>query len=650
MRFVFPLLLAAGSVAAQSADSTRLARVVITATRTTSAHGAGIASTSVIDARELRGRGVMDVAEALRSVPGLHVVRSGGPGAQVSLFMRGAESDYVRVLVDGVPVNEPGGAVDLSMWTLDGLERIEVVRGPASVLYGSDAVAGVVQLFTQRARRPVEGAVRLAAGNFGSVITEASVGGTRESFAAMFGASRRKSDGLHPFNSAWWNEGLNARLAHTTRSSSVALSAQQHRDAFNYPTDGTGRVVDRNSYRAGRRSAVALDAARSLGATTRVMATLATLEGRGVTDDRADGPADTLGLHTYLNRGTVRRRVADIRLEWNARPQVLTTVGFEYGHEGQRSRDSSNYGGNPTFAATRITRAAYAQVAGGAGRVQLSAGARHDDNSVFGGFTTARAGATVRLRDALRVRGSIGTSFKAPAFLEQFSTAFTTGNADLSPERGRTVELGLVHALVGGRGEVTATWFRQRFTDLIQYTYRDQGPNYFNVARAAADGLELDGDVRLTRALRLTAAATWLKTEVLDAGFDEGIGATFVAGERLLRRPSQTTTLGVVATPREGVALHASLTRIGRRDDRDFSTFPAKPVVLDAWTRADLDVRVRVRNDLEVTGRVENALDRDYQEVFGFGAMGRSVLLGVRATLPRARVTRMFFGAGAAFP
>ncbi len=635
-----PLLsiVSARVAAAQEPDSTRLPRVVITATRSATTHGAGIASTSVIDARALRDRGVTDVAAALQLVPGLHVVRSGGgPGAQVSLFMRGAESDYVRVLVDGVPVNDPGGAVDLSTWTLDGLDRIEVVRGPASVLYGSDAVAGVVQLFTQRARRPIDGTLRVAAGNFGTLVSEATIGGSRRAFSGVVGASRRRSDGIHAFNSAWWNEGLNGRGSYSTDRSSVAVSAQQHRDEFHYPTDGTGRVIDRNAFRTNRRSAISVDAAQALGATVKVMTTLSALEGRGVTDDRADGVADTLGLHTYLNRGSVRRRGAELRVTWNARPNIMATVGGEVSGEAQRSRDSSNYGGNPAFAASRTTRSAYAQIAGGTDRVQITAGARHDDNSVFGGFTTARGGATVRLHDAWRLRGSIGTAFKAPTFLEQFNTAFTTGNASLSPERGRTIEAGVVHSLNGARGDVSATWFRQRFTDLIQYTYRDQGPNYFNVARAAADGMELEGNARLTSAMRVTAAATWLETKVLDAGFDEGAGATFVNGQRLLRRPSRTATVGLIATPRGGVSLQATITRIGRRDDRDFSTFPAKPVILKAWTRTDLDARVRLMTDLEITGRVENAFDRDYQEVFGFSAMGRSLLVGVRATLPRSK-------------
>src|SRR5512143_868471 len=143
--------IAAPSVVAAQTDSTTLPPVVVTATRLDSPLGTGISSVTVLDGPALLRRGVHSVVDALRYVPGVALVQSGGPGAQTSLFLRGGESDYVRVLVDGVPMNDPGGAVDLASFTMDNVERIEVVRGPASVLYGSDAVSGVVQIFTRHA-------------------------------------------------------------------------------------------------------------------------------------------------------------------------------------------------------------------------------------------------------------------------------------------------------------------------------------------------------------------------------------------------------------------------------------------------------------------------------------------------------------------
>jgi vitamin B12 transporter len=161
-----------GALAAQQADSTRLPRVVVTATRLHSPIGGNIASVSVLHGDSLRARGVRDVAEALREVPGASVVRSGSYGAQTALFLRGAENDYVRVLVDGVAMNEPGGSIDLAAYTIDNVDRIEVVRGPASVLYGSDAVAGVVQIFTRRARGEAQVDASVSGATFGTRLAD----------------------------------------------------------------------------------------------------------------------------------------------------------------------------------------------------------------------------------------------------------------------------------------------------------------------------------------------------------------------------------------------------------------------------------------------------------------------------------------------
>jgi vitamin B12 transporter len=219
-RSLLPAVIAASApvAQAQAPDSVPLPRVVITATRVDTPLGAGLSATSVIDHATLVRSGVRDVADALRLVPGVSVARSGGPGSQTSIFLRGGENDYVRVLVDGVPVNEPGGAVDLAWLSIDDLERIEVVRGPASVLYGTDAVSGVVQLFTRRAAAAPRGELALGAGRYGAVSTSGAVA---LAGAAGGGAARRvqRADGWHPGvqQPVPSHDGLRFRVCHATR-------------------------------------------------------------------------------------------------------------------------------------------------------------------------------------------------------------------------------------------------------------------------------------------------------------------------------------------------------------------------------------------------------------------------------------------------
>jgi vitamin B12 transporter len=471
-------------------------------------------------------------------------------------------------------------------------------------------------------------------GSFGTVVRDVSVGGRREGLSATLGAARRSSDGLHPFNSGWWNEALRARVSGSLAGVAVQASALQHRDTQHFPTTGSGAVVDRNAVRSGRRSTISLDASRSVGSRVRVVAGLASLEGRGRTLDGPDGPADTVGLFAYRNASSVRRRVADTHAEVLVGSRLLATLGAEWSEEAQRSRDSSNYGGTPAFAARRTTRALYVQTAGGTSRLQTVLGARHDDNSAFGSFSTARGGAAYQLTSSVQLRANVGTAFKAPAMLEQFNTAFTVGNPDLSPERSRVLEVAIAHQR--RRSSWSATWFAQRFTNLIQYAYQESGPNYFNVARASSQGLETEGTLAATRGVTLQGGATWLKTRVLDAGVDEGVaGATFVRGQRLLRRPNRTATLGVAINRWQPIDVRTDLMYVGTRDDRDFGSFPAVAVRLDPWVRWDASAQYHLRSGIAVLLRGENLLGERYQEVFGFAAPGRALTVGLTVTSKR---------------
>ena len=629
---------------AQTADSTRLPRVVITATRVNSRIGSDIASVTVLDGDTLRARGIHDVAEALREVPSATVVRSGSVGALTSLFLRGGESDYVRVLIDGVPMNDPGGSIDLTKYTLDNVDRIEVVRGPSSVLYGSDAVAGVVQIFTRQQTTPVRIEGSASAGTYGTRAADVSLGATSTLLSATIGAARYQTDGFLAFNNNYDNDVVSGRVALTPGGGfRAALSGRQHNDEFHYPTDGTGSVVDRNAFRTDRRTALAMDAKQSLGSRVNVGLTMTAMEGRPRTDDAADDASDNSGFYAYRSSGSLRRRVADGRVELLLPVNAIATLGYEWQREAQRGRDSSNFDSAPNaFSAERTTRATYAQIVGEASRLSFTVGGRYDDNDVFGIFRTARGGLALRVGQGTTLRANAGSAFKAPTFLEEFNTAFTVGNASLRPERSRSYELGATQVFATGRGEVSATWFAQRFRDLIQYSFVDPTtPNYFNVAAASARGVELEGRSRVGAATQLGLTLTFLRTRVDDAGFDEGQEATFVHGNRLLRRPSVSGAFTASSRLTSRLAVDGRVLFVGTRDDRDFSDFPAKPVILEPYHRFDAGTSYRLTNEtlrgpsLTLYVRAENLFDSEYQEIMNFRAAGRTVSLGIRASVRR---------------
>src|SRR5881409_2040513 len=183
----------------QPTDTVELNPVIVTATRVARPLTGVPAAVTVLPGAELRAGGIATVFEALREVPGAAVVQTGSFGGQTSLFLRGGQSNYVKVLVDGVPVNQPGGSFDFANLTTDNVERIEVVRGPGSVLYGSDAVTGVVQIFTRDGRGAPRAAVAFGGGTYATNAVEVTASGGDDRAGYAIGLSRFASDGIYRF-------------------------------------------------------------------------------------------------------------------------------------------------------------------------------------------------------------------------------------------------------------------------------------------------------------------------------------------------------------------------------------------------------------------------------------------------------------------
>lgn len=638
--FLSALVLLPTSLVGQSDTTRALPPTVITATRIPTPTDALTSSVTVLDGATLRTEGLTHVADALRRVPGLALARSSSFGSQHTLFLRGGEADYVRVLVDGVPLNEPGGVLDLGRITLDDVERIEVVRGPASVLYGSEAVTGVIQIFTRRGEGPASLRGELGAGSYGMQRASlgSSGGGSLVSWSLQ--GDRHTSDGILPFNNAYRNDGVSGALTLTPDArTDIGLTTRYNTSQYQYPTGGDGSIQDRNAERTEHRLMAGVDAGRRWTDRLETRAQFTALDLLPRTNDGADDAADTLGFYGYYARAAVKRRVLDARSTLRVGEAQFLTAGLEWARDTERSSSvsQSEFGDFPSeFQAARENRAAYLQGQGSAGAFSYTLGGRLDDNSAFGRFETARVGAAWRASSVLRVRASAGTAFKAPSFFENFATGFTTGNPDLRPERSRSADLGIELALPAG-ASLGITGFAQRFRDLIQYTGAPPSPgdpNYYNIAKANAGGVELEAVLPVIFGVEATLGHTWTETRVADAGFDTAPEANFVQGGRLLRRPANVST----ATLRRGLGRLGNATlsviRTGDREDRDFATFPATVVVLDAFTTVDLGAELRLpmitAGDARLVLRAENLGNVRYQQIAGFDSPGRVLYAGFR--------------------
>jgi vitamin B12 transporter len=612
---------------AQSPDTVTLPPVVVTATRIPIAPGTASASITVISGASLRAQGITTVADALRLVPGAAVAATGSFGGQTSLFVRGGESDYVKVLIDGVPQNQPGGFYDFANLGTEDVDRIEIVRGPVSVLYGSDAVAGVVQVFTRSGPGGGAASGRLAFGG-GSYGTEWGSGAMSES-AGSFGwgvtLSRRTTDGTYPVNSNDRRSlaGASLRFAPDARGE-VRLSVRYADALFHFPTDATGQVADSDQHTSDRGPSVALEIARTFSTRWDAAASLAWHREESRYDDGADSPGDTSVFCCFHSRDVLQRLVAGGRASLHVSSGAVVTAGVE--RELQRQSGS-------TLDTTRGNSAAYAQLLGDLGHaVSITAGTRLDKNQQFGDHLTGRAGVAWRPDGRTRLRASVGTGFKEPSFFENFATGFARGNAGLRPERSTSWEVGVERTVRQGRLALQATWFDQRFRDFIQYSAAPLGPdsvNYVNIGDATARGLELSIRTALGRGFSVEAAYTYLRSR------DEG------TGRRLQRRPTHAGALQVFHSLADRGSVGLSARYSGDREDRDFAVFPDTAVTLPAQAVLDASAEFRLSRGrgalpgLVITGRVENLLDARYEEALYFPAPRRTVLVGGALTFGR---------------
>jgi vitamin B12 transporter len=629
-------LVPAALAAQEPADTAKLAEIVVTATQYPTTPDSVAATVSVIRGDDLRARGIHFVADALREIPGAQVVQNGPYGATTSLFVRGGESDYVKVLVDGVAVNQPGGFFDFGSLTTDNVERIEVLRGPGSVLYGSDAIAGVIQIVTRQGRGRTTAGATGEAGTFNTARLEGTAQGGGEWGGWSASASRLTSDGTYAFNNDYGNTSLTGRLdVRPDDRTEAGVSARWYDAVYHFPTDFIGTPVDHDQHTADRTLALAVDGSRRLSSAVEAQLLLgrSDMTARYENEpDPAPGPSDASSSRTDVDRTSAEGR---LQLRLPATVRGVAGAAFEQQHQndGTTDLDRDNWGFYAQASASPVER------------LQLTAGGRLDQNERFGSFWTYRASALAFAAAHTRIRGSVGTGFKEPSFFENFDSPFSVGNPDLKPERSFSVEGGVDQDLMGEDLGIGVTVFAQRFRDLVQFTFLTASPtdpNYFNIAAADASGVETMLRVRPSARVEGSISYTHLSTEVTDAGFDSGEAATFVEGESLLRRPDDAVTVRADGTVTDRVRLGATVLWVGSRDDIRFAPFPepSQRVTLPSYTTVDLSATATLMHarpgtpGLDLTARVENLFDEDYEQAAGYPAPGRALFVGASAQVP----------------
>lgn len=617
--------------------------VVVSATRGEAAPSTLGVSVDALDREAIAARAPSDLLHLLQEMPGVAVARAGGLGTQASAFVRGGESRYARVLVDGVPVNQPGGAYDFGMALPLELERLEVVRGAASALYGTDAIAGVIALETRRARAGEASDYRAAAeaGSFETSRFEGGTSGAAGAFDWNLGALHVESDNEEP-NSAFEQTAgaasLGARFSPAT-DLRLVLRAMDSRAGTPgqtaYGRPDLDAFIERDEW--------------LLGATLnhRAGAFVHTLrlgyhDGHQLSENPEDSGffeprlGDTVGFgypdspseDGFLNDN--RRLSAGYQVERGLGGRHLVTFGADLEHEtGDVGRENAGDFVRPER--TNVGAWVQDRVVLGS-RAFLTVGGRIERNDSYGTEVVPRAALAWRLRGgdaASTLRTSFGKGIKEPTFLESFgASVFAQGNPDLLPERSTTFDMGLEQRLAAGRARFSVTAFRHDYFDQIGYAITSFVPfrgTYLNIGESRAQGVEVVLAAAPRRFLNVSAQYTFVASEVVAASSD--FDPVYAQGEPLLRRPRHSGTATVTATPGRLTA-GLTLALVGERADSDFAGLglTRNP----GYARLDARVRYAVGAGVSLFAAGENLTDAEYEQVLGYPALGRALRFGIR--------------------
>jgi vitamin B12 transporter len=586
---------------------------------------------TVIDQVQIVQRQSAVVVDLLRDVPGVTFSRNGGVGSTTSVYIRGAESEQSMALIDGVKLNDPsapGGGFNFGNLLVGNIERIEVLRGPSSVLWGSQAIGGVINMITLAPTETPVLNLRAEGGYRGTGQIVGNFSGKYGPLSASVGAGYFRTDGISAFDEAlggkerdgYRNFGANAKF-------NLALNDAISVDLRGYYSDGK---VDFDGFPPPN---------YSFGDTLEYGKTREFVGYAGLNAALFDGRLRNRFGYAYTD---TRRRSYDPtsadpetfasngrneRLEYQGAADLARDVQATFGVEREISKfDTSSYGGPVTHGRASINSVYGQIVATPLSGLTLTAGVRRDDHDRFGGATTfAGSGVWTPNGGATTIRASYSEGFKAPS-LYQLQSEY--GNDLLRPERSRGYDAGITQRLLDGAIEASATWFHRDSRDLINFVScaaalagicldRPYG-TYDNVARARAQGVELSLLLRPHEGLTVRSAYGYVDAENRVVG-----SANF--GKKLALRPSQSINVSADYrwTPRFETG--ATLTHVGRSFDNAANTNR-----LQGYVVADIRASFDVTQQISVYGRIENLFDEKYETIRQYGALGRAAYAGVR--------------------
>jgi vitamin B12 transporter len=568
---------------------------------------------SIVDRERLEALQSATIIDALRTLPSVAIAQRGPVGSQTSVFLRGGNSAQTLVLVDGVRINDPSspnGAFDFGALQTGNFERIEVLRGANSVIWGSQAIGGVVNLTSLAPTDALSVRAMAEAGQAGTLRTSANISGSSGALRGSFGGGWHRTSGISALTGGTERDGYNAASANGRLE--IALGADAAIDLRGFYN--RGRIEYDSPF--GPAGANALPESRNRQFTGYIGARAAVFDGKFVnriafarTDiNRRGTDPVAFSFNNFDISGTVDRFT--YQGEWTASKAITLVFGAE--HEDTRTSTSFE-GAAATLADNRVT-GGYAQlIVRPVTGLTLTGGVRHDDYSDYGAKTTLAANAAFTPNDGITLlRASYAEGFRAPT-LSEGQPPF--GNPALRPETAKNFDIGLEQRFLDGRAALGVTWFRRTSDDLIAFSFVTFQSE--NIDRARAQGVEVELTLRPTD--RVDVRASWSRVDAIN----RSPGA--LLGKRLALRPQDSLTLTADWRTPWDLRLGTTIGLTGDSFDN-----PGNTIRLDGFALVALRASLPLTNGIEAFARVENLFDVQYTTVARFSTYGRGAFAGLR--------------------
>lgn len=624
-RITLPCLFLLASGLATAQDRAPMDTLVVTASRNALEQSAVGSSLTLLSRADIEASQADFLADLLRSVPGLDVSANGPLGSLTQVRIRGAEGNHTLVLINGIQANDPVSAseFDFGSLLLADVERVEILKGPQSALYGSDAIGGVINIITRTGRTGLAGSLRAGGGSNSAKQLSAGIGGGSEALTGRISLEHLDTDGTNVARNGSEDDGyenttVGGQVAWTQPNWSVELTGRHMTSESGFdpqdfdfpPTLTQGLIIDGDEVRESKHTFAGVTL-RANSADDRWRHRLATrftdVDNRFFADGAATSGNDSqrLQLEYLLSREVTEGHWANLALE----------------HE---STDYSNRGATATAAQNQsqsddAVAAAFEYVAQ-LGSLGLSVSARRDWNDLFEDASSYRVTASLPVGDLTRLHSSVGTGVTNPTFFELygfFPQSFV-GNPDLEAESSFSYDIGIERRFAAGNTRLDLTWFNSRLEDEI-VTVFDFATFLSGVenlsGKSRREGLEFSLSTRPHRNWRVQASYTYTDSEQPD-------------GRREVRRARHRASLHNTFTW-DRVDLQVAIDHNGSQEDNEFIfATPEDRATLDAFNLVRVALQVRINPRMKVYGRVDNALDETYEEIFSYRGPGRTFWAG----------------------